>query len=64
MRKLFKFFLLFKDQEFKLIINHSLLLNAIMLYSGIKQDDIEIQKRIYMILVQYNKVFKIQVRSN
>jgi hypothetical protein len=36
------------------------MLNAIMLYSGIKQDDIESQKRIYSILVQYNKIFKIQ----
>ena len=37
------------------------MLNAIIFYAGIKEDDTDSQKKIYLILVQYNKLFKIKV---
>jgi histidyl-tRNA synthetase len=43
------------DYEFKLVLNHALVLNAILLYAGIKADDEKMMKNIYFILADYNK---------
>ncbi len=43
------------DYEFKLIVNHALILNSILLYAGIRSDDEITMKNIYFLLVDYNK---------